>query len=1198
MKKVIITLVSVLFALLAYGQDTSKNYIKTYTARNELKDSLTGKDKYLVQQSVQYVDGLGRPVQAIARWASPDFRDVVSFMTYDEYGRQTKQYLPYESDQNDLSYRTAPLSDQNTFYDNLYGGNSGDYAFSQSLLEYSPLNRVKKQAAPGYEWRITGDHTVDMYYLHNDSLDHVQLIRVLPDQSISAVAEYGSGQLSVTKTTDENDSQTNQGETREFSNKTGQVVMKEVRSSSTEFYRTYYVYDDFGNLRYVVPPEAIVRIEAANDNWSLLQDSIFQANWLFSYQYDGRKRMTGKRVPGADWVYMVYDPKDRLILTQDGNQRAGQVTNVIDTLSVDRYQGKNYQLATGAKVNFKKGFRYSFSTGKEFRAGFNPASHTKTWIFTKYDKLNRPVATGFYTSNLDRESLQAIADSASVLDESYSGTGIIEGYTNISFPQNINQSDLLSITYYDDYDFNNESIPAGGDAAVLGQVTGSKTRIMLTGDWLETITFYDDRYRPVKIVTDNHKSGKDIIENYYRNKVSSLITHTVMTHSSEDYTGFLTVVDSFFYDHMDRLLKQTQSVNGGSSVTIAENDYNGIGELISKEIGNNVQKVDYEYNIRGWLTKINGGTTLTGNDKFGMELQYDVAGQYNGNIGRMKWRSTDVANSGANNNTNTDEQSFDYTYDRLSRLKTAIYSSTGKVAGAYNVAGNDNGIAYDANGNILNLFRYKQKFSDTQRHLIDNLNYEYANGNQLSRVIDNGTSNAADGFKDGSNTGDDYTYDANGNMISDENKSITWIGYNHLNLPEEVQFANGNYVKYLYDAAGIKLQKEAKIEGNVKVTDYIGGKHYVNGTLEFFQHSEGRVLYDNGSFNYEYNLTDHLGNVRVTLNQAGTVIQKDDYYPFGLTFNSWTDVIPENQYKYNGIEEEKEWSSYLADFRSYDPVLSRWMQIDPKTSERESGYVGFGNNPMIYADPLGDTVRAVNESSASQLLNTIQNSFKGDNAAGLRSLFSLGEDGLTMNSIGTVDLVLALAGLSEDQQKLALGYASAINNSAVHEVEFVSGDESLSASTTSQLQKSNSSKERNIKKGSDIVGGGFNFSLNGNRSKNTTVIVTSPQKTPAYVGSGGKSAVGNHTVGESLAHELIGHGLGRLGNYHDPSDAVKVSNIYLRAQGVTDYYRDGSDHGETMGYKRANGTPNYVQFPGLLRIINYKISPFLHPRDR
>ncbi|TEB40277.1 hypothetical protein D0809_31430, partial [Flavobacterium circumlabens] len=70
---------------------------------------------------------------------------------------------------------------------------------------------------------------------------------------------------------------------------------------------------------------------------------------------------------------------------------------------------------------------------------------------------------------------------------------------------------------------------------------------------------------------------------------------------------------------------------------------------------------------------------------------------------------------------------------------------------------------------------------------IDDLVYTYAiNTNQLGKVVDN--SNNTSGFNDFNKTGDDYTYDANGNLITDKNKNITAITYNHLNLPKKITF--------------------------------------------------------------------------------------------------------------------------------------------------------------------------------------------------------------------------------------------------------------------------------------------------------------------------------------------------------------------------------------------------------------------------
>ena len=266
------------------------------------------------------------------------------------------------------------------------------------------------------------------------------------------------------------------------------------------------------------------------------------------------------------------------------------------------------------------------------------------------------------------------------------------------------------------------------------------------------------------------------------------------------------------------------------------------------------------------------------------------------------------------------------------------------------------------------------------------MNYLYKD-NQLTRVEEAGgwhPGHDLNGFKDvNSAVGvEEYEYDDNSlsrtlvesNMFLDNNKGISSISYNHLNLPEHVVLDNGTIVVYLYDAAelvpdiirDIKLQKTSESGGNATVTDYVAGgpasrKHYVNGTLSFMQHAEGRTLYDAGAFNYEYNLTDHLGNVRVSVDQSGTVVQKDDYYPFGLTFNSWTDVIPESLYKYNGKEEQKEWGVIDYGARMYQADLGRFFNQD-RFSEKYydlSPYQYVANNPIKHIDINGDSIIAV-----------------------------------------------------------------------------------------------------------------------------------------------------------------------------------------------------------------------------------------------
>ncbi len=70
---------------------------------------------------------------------------------------------------------------------------------------------------------------------------------------------------------------------------------------------------------------------------------------------------------------------------------------------------------------------------------------------------------------------------------------------------------------------------------------------------------------------------------------------------------------------------------------------------------------------------------------------------------------------------------------------------------------------------------------------------------------------------------------------------------------------------YTYDATGRKLSQQ--VFGSApKVTDYIGELLFEGTTpvLKQITHSEGRVVPDGASWEYQYHLKDHLGSVRLT----------------------------------------------------------------------------------------------------------------------------------------------------------------------------------------------------------------------------------------------------------------------------------------------------------------------------------------------
>ncbi|WP_083629201.1 RHS repeat domain-containing protein [Tenacibaculum agarivorans] len=301
-----------------------------------------------------------------------------------------------------------------------------------------------------------------------------------------------------------------------------------------------------------------------------------------------------------------------------------------------------------------------------------------------------------------------------------------------------------------------------------------------------------------------------------------------------------------------------------------------------------------------------------------------------------------------------------YTYDALNRITQAI-DNTGK----YDLQS----VLYDKNGNITQLIRNGHtNASATSFFVMDYLTYTYDDGNKLNKVVD--IANKTFGFKDGNSSGNDYSYDANGNMTVDRNKGITGITYNHLNLPTRVTI-NGKNIDYTYDATGMKLSKTVE---NI-TTDYASGYIYENNELQFFNHAEGYISPElvSGSlkFDYVYQYKDHLGNVRLSYTDANNdgqivqseIIEESNYYPFGLKHKGYNDVVQPHgnstaqKFGFGGKELNEELGLEWHDFdaRNYDASLGRWMNLDPLAEQmrRHSPYNYAFNNPIYYIDPDG-----------------------------------------------------------------------------------------------------------------------------------------------------------------------------------------------------------------------------------------------------
>jgi RHS repeat-associated protein len=885
-------------------------------------------------QSYTYKDGLGRVVQSVAVGQAGNGGDLVVPSVFGKNGLADSTFLPYATSgqqgrfhknavRASSSWNSYSGSEQFQFYQNTAKVATDGYPFARTLFRNTPDARVTEQGAPGSDWQPGGGHTVRNQITLSTSTN-LPVRYWKPDGTTTG--NYPNRTVAVVITTDENSHLV-----RTYTDKRGLTVYKEVQSGTgSTWLGTYYIYDTFGRLVYQLPPKALVNLGTAS---SLDANSSSVAELVYKYTYDARGRMVTKKVPGSAVQYIVYDRLDRPVLTQDGNQR---------------------------------------SLG--------------LWAFVKYDYKDRPVYAGFYASTSDRPTLQNLFDTT----YDYTATGntqpwfetraanaTYQGYSNTVFPTT--GLTLLSVNYYDDYDFDYNgtpdypydnthlaNLPVAASTSTRGLPTGKKTLVMGSSNWLVNVVFYDNLDRPIQTQSNNHlnlavQDKASIV--YMPNDISTHVQKIKSTHA-----GLTTVniAQRYTYDNAWRTTAIFHTLDNNPEQLVARYNYNALGQLVSKKLhktggttlggdtqvgqpgvlyGSNLvansyngetaliatgsvtlkagfdatgpfraaigysqtdadaynntsetfmQVVDYRYHIRGWLKSINnaqlandgGVTNADSNDYFGLELFYNTTESsslgntpsYNGNVSAMKWKNGGATPGAA------DQRSYKYLYDNSDRLTNASFNAYSGSAWNKESSTLDENMTYDANGNILNLVRYQNTRGlapgtatvTSTAQTIDNLTYTYqATGNQLTNVSD--APDVAGGFKDAANAGTvtEYTYNTQGSLLSDVNKGITSLSYNNLGKPSLVYFSTNAFMIYRYDGSGRKIQTQYNdgAGGSTVITDYAGGFVYTNNALSFFSSPEGRVVKNGSSYEYQYAITDHLGNTRVVFTSAAQTTQ-------------------------------------------------------------------------------------------------------------------------------------------------------------------------------------------------------------------------------------------------------------------------------------------------------------------------------------
>jgi RHS repeat-associated protein len=910
----------------SYIGDTLLNYVRTWTAQQPYTSEsalLAVTAPSGVQHATVYFDGFGRPIETVSWQMSGTGNDLVAPQVYDAFGRQAYSFLPYEASSNTGLFQSTPFSSQDTFYSSIYPsdipGYKGEQVFyGQSQFEASPLNRPLVVSAPGNSWAGSG-LGVQTQYLINDTSDKVPIWTITfnapsDGNNIPATtSNYAPGTLYKTVTVDERGSLA-----VEYKDLEGQIVEKKVQAANTTsgaytgWLVTMYVYDDLNQLRVVIPPKAVDQLISASWTMNLsILDGL-----CFRYEYDYRKRLLGKKIPGAGWGWMVYDKRDQLVFSQDANMGAksewiGMLHDALDRpvmTGMMNYTGTQAQLQAyvdSVTLNPTSGSRTDTIKGVSgvvpkltvsVRQIGDTAYHADSLILFASGFVSEPGANFVAT-------LTPGASSSSVSTTTFMGNPIPSGVTFIPLIEN----------FYDDYSWgtaksyntahNNQldygtnayadALPSSASLLTRDLTTGTRVRVLedsanlALGGWLETASFYDDKGRVIQTVSDNYKGGGDTLTQRF--DFTGKVVSSYDSHSNPQASTWLRLKTNNNYDGRGRLSNQSHEINDNSITqrTVAQYAYSRMGQIKTKLVGQRnassslpMEAQAFDYNIRGWIKGINRGFAnpslgITGGGTWwGMDLSYDWgfdSTALNGNIAGIRWRS----------GSNGEQRAYGFTYDRSNRLLYADFNQLFNTTWSKSDPNNsDAGLnidystwlgdgktfdsAYDDNGNILKM--YQKGLLVNQSQIIDNLSYNYGSGptNQLQSVTDSVAANDHLGdFYDGHTGANDYNYDANGNLLWDLNKGINWVTYDHLNLPYKVAVnpttgAKGT-ITYIYDASGNRLEKRI-----VEQPDSADGQQTTYTNTDYI----GGFVYQNNVLQF---VNHEEGRIRPYMNPSGQV---------------------------------------------------------------------------------------------------------------------------------------------------------------------------------------------------------------------------------------------------------------------------------------------------------------------------------------
>lgn len=960
----------------------------------------------------------------------------------DGTGRKDKSYLPAAGTAISQAPVTGVFGIQN-----LAAGFYIDYSPYSHHTYFGASDRVKSLTGPGNAWHTAGKKAVSSF---GTAGSLIRRYSISSNNAITLAGTYPAYSLISNTTTDEQGNVT-----IVYKDKRGQTVQSWTQINSGNYAITHYIYDEMGRIRAVIQPEgyelntSIAAGSAAFTNYVFcyeydsrgrpIRKHVPGAGWTeIVYDKANRPVMTQNAAQKTlnRWSFTQYDAFERAIAFGETVKNTTRAT--AQTL---------FNSYTVLHETWTDGIGYSELS---FPVSLRPALHEveKYHFYDNYgfiaSEFAYKPAGAFHTPKSSAKGLLTGVSKRNSRDDS-------RYYTDIFYYDDLNRTIQSQHTHQKSTGNQQNVIVRNMEYNFSNEVTKIHTTDpMPTGTvYAAQHNFYDHAGRITRIDYGiNTSSGGSV-------SASSAMGGTTPSKSGMYSLGFsqpangvpegmtsgltdgftmptLTKLVTYSYDEIGRMTEKRFMPDGTYSLGNPDYIYlppnpsgtaeNKARKAVILEPGTlieatnsstylagidstvsdippftSLQRQRYSWHIRGGLRGINLNPAgnpipdLTKGDLFAYKLDYETAGQWNGNIGRQSWnhvQGTEVA--GVRN--------YQFTFDSGNRLKSAIFS--GLTGENYSLPA----INYDRNGNITQLQR-SGKVNTSTYGLIDNLSYSYS-GNRLTSVSDAVSGeHEVDFVKRGSGG---YTYYENGALKSDENKEITNIIYNTFsNLPSEVQLTGGRWIKMTYDGSGALIKREFSTG---EYWEYANGIIFKNEQFFSFSIPEGRAVYENETWQNEFFYGDHLQNTRVTFRAEGNrLVKKDatDFEPFGTRLKG---TGASNNFENRRLYQDKESLALFGleninDFgpRYLDRSIGRFMNTDPLSSgfPSWSPYHYLHNSPLNLVDPTGMFAEEPDPPGGRQKIDPLAQGFLNYGKRLLsfgRSLFS--NPGETISGIG------------------------------------------------------------------------------------------------------------------------------------------------------------------------------------------------------